>query len=541
MERPTVEAHLAWTGGIAMNDFSFSDQDLRQIQAHGLRETQVREHLRLFACPRRALQLERPCTVEDGIRQIPAGEVDAYQALHAEAARLGRFTKFVPASGAATRMFEILLYYFQEVSPNLESALARDQAQGERRAREFLVFFDCLDRFPFAAELKRALATQGHRLEALLTRKRYREILEVLLTDTGLDYQTLPKALIQFHADATGSRTALEEHLVEAAAYVRDAAGVCRLHFTVLPRYREDCQRLLTRLTPALEARYDCRYAVEFSVQPPGADTLAVNGDNRPFRDADGRLVFRPGGHGALLENLNELQGDLVYLKNIDNVVPDRLKEPTILWKQILGGFLVSLQGRLHSYLRRLQEDPGNGDLFAEALEFAAAELALPVPPGIRAWSQDLAGSYLVQAFNRPLRVCGVVPNLGEPGGAPFWVREPDGSLSLQIVEGAQVDAASPEQRAIWEAATHFNPVDLVCGLRDDQGVPFELTRYVDHDAVFISRKSKNGRELKALEHPGLWNGAMARWLTLFVEVPKITFNPVKTVFDLLRPEHQPE
>jgi hypothetical protein len=222
-------------------------------------------------------------------------------------------------------------------------------------------------------------------------------------------------------------------------------------------------------------------------------------------------------------------------------VVPDRLKEPTLLWKKILGGLLVDLQKQIHQHLRLLTQESGRRPLVEDALKFAQERLSLTIPPEILQWPGDLARDFLVRALNRPLRVCGVVPNQGEPGGAPFWVQEPDGSFSLQIVEKAQVDLHAAEQQAIWEGATHFNPVDLVCGLRDDQGVPFDLTQYVDHEAVFISRKSLEGRELKALELPGLWNGAMAHWLTVFVEVPLSTFNPVKTVFDLLRPEHQPE
>jgi hypothetical protein len=408
------------------------------------------------------------------------------------------------------------------------------------RAREFVVFHDCLRQFAFYPELQALCAARSHNLEDLLAARRYREILYQVLTEAGLHYQDLPKALIKFHAYGDASRTPLEEHLVEAAAYVQDQAGNCRLHLTILPRHRQLFQRFLARMQPALEEHFGCRFAVDFSYQHPATDTLAVDADNRPFRDSQGRLVFRPGGHGALLENLQHLQGDLVYIKNIDNVVPDRLKEPTILWKKILGGLLVDLQAEIHRRLRTLGQNSGRGAL-AHTLQFAQERLGVAFPPRILELPEDLARDFVVRALNRPLRVCGVVQNQGEPGGAPFWIQEADGSLSLQIVEKAQVDLDDPEQRAVWETATHFNPVDLVCAFRDDQGVPFDLAEYVDHEAVFICRKSLEGRELKALELPGLWNGAMARWLTVFVEVPITTFNPVKTVFDLLRPEHQPE
>jgi hypothetical protein len=521
------------------SDCPLSDQDLRQIQAHGLTLEQVEQQLRFFARPPRFIRLARAATVHDGIQRIPLADWDGYLERQAAAARQGRFTKFVPASGGATRMFELLLHYLYHVDQDINGVIDAELAQGTHRAREFLVFHDSLSRFAFYPELSCLCAAQGNNLEDLLAARRYREILLQVLTQAGLHYQDLPKALIMFHAYGDASRTPLEEHLVEAAAYVQDQDGNCRLHLTILPRHRQIFQRFLDQIQPALEERFGCRFTVDFSFQHPATDTLAVDADNRPFRDSQGHLVFRPGGHGALLENLQNLQGDLVYIKNVDNVVPDRLKDPTILWKKILGGLLVDLQTEIHRYLRVLGQNSG-GVALAPILKFARERLGLDFPPSLLELPEDLARDLVMRALNRPLRVCGVVQNQGEPGGAPFWVQEADGSLSLQIVEKAQVDLNDPEQRAIWETATHFNPVDLVCAFRDDQGVPFDLAEYVDHEAVFISRKSLEGRELKALELPGLWNGGMARWLTVFVEVPITTFNPVKTVFDLLRPEHQP-
>lgn len=524
-----------------MTDLFLSDQDIQQIQAHGLTLDQVVEHLRLFSRPPRFIRLARAATVTDGIRRLPVAAIDGYLSRHAEAAAQGRFSKFVPASGGATRMFEILLYYFHQGRDDLLSLVEADRAQGSHRAHEFLVFHDCLPQFAFFQDLQGHPALNGQDLHDLLATRCYREILHGILSEAGLHYQALPKALIKFHDYQEESRTALEEHLVEAAAYVQDREGLCRLHLTILPRHRAAFQQVLERAQPFLSKRYGCRFAVDLSFQHPGTDTLAVDADNRPFRDSQGRLVFRPGGHGALLENLNELQGDLVYIKNIDNVVPDRLKEPSILWKRILGGLLVDLQQQVHQHVRELAPGFGRRRAVARAFDFAREQFGLAIPPQILQWPEDLARDFLIRTLNRPLRVCGVVPNQGEPGGAPFWVEEPDGSVSLQIVEKAQVDLEDPTQKLIWDTATHFNPVDLVCALRDDQGVPFDLSQYVDHEAVLISKKSLEGRELKALELPGLWNGGMARWLTVFVEVPLITFNPVKTVLDLLRPEHQPE
>jgi hypothetical protein len=521
-------------------DCPLSDRDLRQIRTHGLTLEQVEQQMRFFARPPRFIRLARAARVHDGIRRIPLADRDGYLQRQAEAARRGRFLKFVPASGGATRMFELLLHYFYHVDQDLTGVIEAELAQGVHRAREFLAFHDSLSQFAFYPALQDLCAAQGNNLEDLLAARRYRDILLQVLTQVGLHYQDLPKALIKFHAYDDASRTPLEEHLVEAAAYVQDQDGNCRLHLTILPRHRQIIERFLEEVQPALEERFGCRFTVDFSFQHPATDTLAVDADNQPFRDSQGRLVFRPGGHGALLENLQNLQGDLVYIKNIDNVVPDRLKEATILWKKILGGLLVDLQAEIHRHLRILGQNSGHIAL-APILEFARERLGLNFPPSILELPQDLARDLLMRALNRPLRICGVVQNQGEPGGAPFWIQEADGSLSLQIVEKAQVDVNDPEQRAIWETATHFNPVDLVCAFRDDQGVPFDLAKYVDHEAVFICRKSLEGRELKALELPGLWNGGMARWLTVFVEVPVTTFNPVKTVFDLLRPEHQPE
>lgn len=505
----------------------------------GLTEAQVREQLRFFHRPQFHLELARPCTPGDGILRLPAWRHAEYLLSHAAACRAGRFLKFVPASGAASRMFQAPLRYLKEVSvirdpgnPGPPPPLAWD--------RQVEAFCLSLKQFAFFPDLAAAMAAQGLDVEEVMARGEFHCVLHCLLSDRGLNYASLPKGLLKFHLYGAEGRTALEEHLVEAALYTRDGSARCRLHFTVQPEHREWFAELLHRALPCWEGRLGCRFQVEFSVQSHATDTLAVDLENRPFREEDGRLHFRPGGHGALLQNLQDSRGDLVYIKNIDNVVPDRLKEPTVYWKKIMGGMLAHLQGRLHDYLRRLHFDPPDPESIREAADFARDQLHQTLPADWPKWPPARQRDFLSALFDRPLRVCGVVENQGEPGGAPFWVRDPDGSLSLQIVESAQVNLDSPEQKAIWEASTHFNPVDLVVTLRDWQGHPFDLGNFVDPEAVFISRKSRHGRDLKALELPGLWNGAMARWLTLFVEVPLITFNPVKTALDLLRPEHLP-
>ncbi len=522
-----------------MKKWRFTEDDRRQMQALGITEAEVREQLRTFEKSSYFMRLHRPCTVGDGIHRITDSEVKAYCQIQEQAAKEGRCQKFVPASGAASRMFQDLCqYHYLYPSHRREEILAQAQA-GDPVAQAFIPFLEGLRRFAFFADLQEIMARKGIDMESLLQGGRHAELVPYLLTEAGLNYGALPKGLLKFHHHPSGSRTAFEEHLAEAVHYIRDRLGVCRLHFTVSAEHHEAFAQLLEKVAPRYGQRYQTRFEVTFSVQDPATHTIAVDLENRPWRGEDGRLLFRPGGHGALLKNLNELKGDLVYIKNIDNVLPDRLKEPTVTWKKVLGGYLLDTQARVHHYLHKLGEGPEDPAFYGEVLAFAQERLLFPAPKGFQEWPLARQRDFLFARLHRPLRVCGMVRNEGEPGGAPFWVVGKDGAWSLQIVEGAQVNGNSPEQQAIWAAATHFNPVDLVCALQDHQGRPFDLTRYVDAEAVFISQKSSDGQELKALELPGLWNGAMSDWLTMFVEVPGITFNPVKTVFDLLRPQHQ--
>ena len=390
--------------------------------------------------------------------------------------------------------------------------------------------------FAFYEDLKAVMARDGLDIENLIKAGEFENILDYLITAKGLDLANLPKGLIKFHRYDGRARTPLEEHLVEATEYALDKLGRARVHFTVSPEYERDVRNYVEKVTGLYE-RPGIALEVGFSVQSPSTNTIAVDMENRPFRDDRGRLVFRPGGHGALLGNLNRLGGDIVFIKNIDNVLPDRRKQDTYKFKRALGGFLVAVQERVFYHLERLSARHVDDAVLEEACLFAREHLAVVSPEGA---SGKEKMNYLVSKLNRPLRVCGMVKNEGEPGGGPFWVRSQDGTLSLQIVEASQVDMKSPEQRRIWESATHFNPVDLVCGLRDHSGQPFVLHDFVDPETGFVSIKSMGGRDLKALELPGLWNGAMAKWNTVFLEVPLSTFSPVKTLLDLLRKEHQP-
>ncbi|MBR1426545.1 MAG: DUF4301 family protein [Paludibacteraceae bacterium] len=444
----------------------FTPQDIQQLEQRGISVEKAQAQLDSFRNGFPELDIVAPAAVKKGILAPKKREQDEFIAAWQQyLAEDHKILKFVPASGAASRMFKNLFEYLEN---GVETPFIRE-------------FLDNIDRFAFGDQLA---GKQGQ------------EAVRYLLRD--MNYGNLPKGLLLFHKYRDGARTPALEHMVEGALYAA-SNGQVRLHFTVshdhLPLFRQHIADNLERF----EQKYNVRFDISFSEQLPSTDTLAANPDGTPFRNADGTLLFRPGGHGALIENLNQQDADIVFIKNIDNVVPDRLKKETIRYKQILAGVLVTEQKRV---FERLQ-DPTISDEERERL-------------------------------HRPIRVCGVVKNTGEPGGGPFLVREKDGSISYQILESSQI--SDPE---LMKQSTHFNPVDLVCAIRDHEGKPYNLPDFVDPLTGFISHKSKDGKELLALELPGLWNGAMARWNTIFVEVPVETFNPVKTVNDLLREQHQ--
>jgi hypothetical protein len=524
-----------------MEGWAFNQDDLRHMANLGIAESQVRAQRDLFQGASLYLRLNRSCTVGDGIEQITAEEAAGLIDLQEEAARDGRFIKFVPASGAATRMFQGLLTFYLNRSSFDQDKIHPELSQRVSEAEELVRFFSGIHRFAFFEGLKESMAREGLNIINAVYQKQWHLVLDHLLTEQGLNYLNRPKGLHLFHTYPGHTRTAFEEHLVEAAHTVCDQTGLCHLHVTISPEHEDTFREFFKTLRPIYESLYHCRFKVTFSFQNHSTDTLAVDLENRPFRDDSGKLLFRPGGHGALLQNLNDLQGDLIYIKNIDNVVPDRLKKPTIDWKKILGGYLVKVQKKVHGFLRKLDDRKESADFFSEVRAFCRDRLWIIEPAGINSWSREDQKKWLVNLLNRPIRICGMVRNEGEPGGGPFWVEDKDGTLSMQIVESTQIDPASAEQKALWASSAHFNPVDLICSVRDYEGHPFDLNRYVDQEAVFIARKSHNGRDFKALELPGLWNGSMAKWISLFIEVPNQTFRPVKTINDLLRPEHQNE
>lgn len=506
--------------------------DLEAIEKHGISEADAAYQLDLFKNPPPYAALDRACLPNDGIQVL--GDKDKSDAiLHFNYAAAGnRFQKFVPASGAASRMFQSLLWFLHRDETETREEIERGATEAKEHDSNLLAFMNGIAQFAFAGDLDKALSGE---LPRLADQFDYKSILGALLNEDALNYAALPKGAIPFHRYDGEVRTPIEEHMQEALVHANNADRTCHVHFTVSPAHLPLFQEITERAQNHLRAQH-VTFDTSFSVQKPETDTIAVDANNALFRNADGTPLFRPGGHGALIENLNDMHGDLVFIKNIDNVSPLQLTPQYIEWKRFLAGHLVKLQERVFHYVTQLSGGIENTSLLDEALEFMRTDLNV-VPPELE--SDDSKRRFLLDKLQRPIRVCGMVRSEGNPGGGPFWVTESDGSQSIQIVETAQIDPNDDEQQAILASATHFNPVDLVCGVRDYLGHPFQLRNYIDPNAVFISRKSKDGKELKALERPGLWNGAMANWNTVFVEVPAETFSPVKKVVDLLSDVHQ--
>ena len=476
----------------------FTPEDLQQIAAHGLTPEAVERQIENFRRGFPFLNVVRAASPGDGVKILTDDEAGRAVERYEQTADTLSVVKFVPASGAATRMFKELFEF----------------VNGRKRGKGIDTLLDNIERFAFWPELEAVLPEGADDLAVVSA-----------IIGEGLGYGASPKGLVTFHAYPDGARKAVEEHLVEGAAYAA-SRGTARIHFTVSPEHRAAFEKLLAERVPLYEKRFGIRYDISFSVQKSSTDTIAVNPDNTPFRLEDGRLLFRPAGHGALIENLDEIDADLIFIKNIDNVTTDARRGDTVRCKKALAGVLLDLQRQAAEALQAL--DAPGADLAATA-RFVEEQLCVKLPA---AYDAGLLRSVL----DRPIRVCGMVRNEGEPGGGPFWVKNPDGTESLQIAESSQI---APENLPLMQRATHFNPVDLVCGVRDARGGKFALKRYVDPATGFISSKSSGGRELRAQELPGLWNGAMARWNTVFVDVPVTTFSPVKVVQDLLRPQHQ--
>lgn len=503
-------------------------EDKELLASKGISEAQIAEQLECFKKGFPFLKLAAAASVENNGILIPEkDEQDAYLSAW-DSYKQGdkKIVKFVPASGAASRMFKNL-FEFLGADYNVPTT------DFEKK------FFDHIHSFAFYNDLNAAcLDNTGKTIDALLSEQNYKAVVSNLLESAGLNYGALPKGLLKFHRYADGVRTPLEEHLVEGALYAAGTTGKVNVHFTVSTEHRQLFQKLVEAKTCEYASKYGINYHISFSEQKPSTDTVAADMENNPFRDKDGKLLFRPGGHGALIENLNDLDADIVFIKNIDNVVPDRLKGDTVTYKKLLAGVLVTLQQQVFNYLELLDGGHYSHAELEEIIRFIQQKLHCRKHDIKNLEDAELV-IYLRKKLNRPMRVCGMVKNVGEPGGGPFLAYNADDTVSLQILESSQIDMNDPEKKAMFEKGTHFNPVDLVCAIRDYKGNKFDLLKHVDKATGFISYKSKNGKDLKALELPGLWNGSMSDWSTVFVEVPLSTFNPVKTVNDLLREQHQ--
>ena len=501
-------------------------EDLKEIASKGISEATFEEQLNRFKTGFPYLKIKAVATVGNGIMRLDGEEeTSCEQAWDKFLTDGGTVEKFVPASGAASRMFKNL---FEFVSSGIEEP-TNDFMKAFFAGLENFAFFNALD----AACVK----VYGKGAKALVAEGKPVEVVKCLITGEGMNYGAMPKGLLQFHKVGEEVHTPLEEHLEEGAQYATDKDKKVNIHFTVSPEHRSAFEELIGEKVPEMEQKWGVKYTVSLSEQKASTDTVAVTMDNEPYRE-NGKLLFRPAGHGALIENLNDMNADVVFVKNIDNVVPASLREATVKYKKVIGGYLVKVQKQIKEYVNALRSGKYTIDDLRTMVKFLHDTLNVRNEQTKNLDDSELA-VYLLNKFNRPIRVCGVVKNDGEPGGGPYIAYNADGTTSPQILESAQFDKSKPESVELIKSGSHFNPVDLVCYIKDVDGNKFDLKKYVDKDTGLISEKSKSGVTIKALELPGLWNGSMSDWNTVFVEVPIVTFNPVKTVNDLLRPQHQ--
>lgn len=512
-----------------------SREDIAEIEKRGITQEEVERQISIFKRGNIVVDVVEAATIKNGIQRLSDKDLQDYINRFDNRKDQLSILKFVPASGAATRMFKAFYQFVDEFDPEQESL----EAFLDRRSDPVLErFFSRLKDLPFYHLVWQKMRENHQHVDSLDPEQQQLLFVKTMLLEDGLNYGAFPKGLVPFHKTEDRLLTAFEEHFIEAAYYAA-SNNKARIHFTVAQEHQAAFEQEYRRIKKNLEERFKLEYEVTFSYQDSRTDTLAVDVANEPFRDENEKLFFRPGGHGALIGNLGKQDADIVFIKNIDNVVVPRHLELMGRYKKALAGKLVDLQQQIFQYLHQLDKgDVGEGAL-SEMIDFIQHKLKVGLHEDFHELSPEEKRAFLKKKMNRPIRVCGMVKNEGDPGGGPFWVRNKSGEISLQIVESAQIDHDNYQQSKIAQEATHFNPVDVVCGLKNFKGEPFKLQDYVDQDTSFISNKTLNGRELKALERPGLWNGAMAGWISVFVEVPPETFNPVKTVSDLLKPSHQ--
>jgi len=507
-----------------------TEKDLAFIRERGVSQNQIEQQIEQFKKGFPDLNIVKPAIINDGVKKLSENQLNKFVKIYKKASRRLKRVKFVPASGAATRMFKHLFKILHDHESNEGSYL---NLIAEKDFNSAYYMCQNLKKFAFYQDLVLSVENSGSSIGEISKNKDFPLLLKTLLENPGLNYSNLPKGLLKFHKTGDEDRTPVHEHLIEGINYAKSGKLV-NLHFTVSSNHIDLFQQHINTITPKLQKEHKVKIEVSFSVQKPSTDTVAVDLDNCLVYDENENLVFRPGGHGALINNLNEIDADLIFVKNIDNVVQDRLKDDTIHYKKALAGIVLSVRKIAEVYFKKLNKRVKD-DLLLEVEEFVKKKLFVITPDEYSKWDKSKKIEYLLKIINRPIRVCGMVRNEDEPGGGPFWVKASDGTKSLQIVESSQF---SDDQKNIMLKSTHFNPVDLVCSTKDFKGNKYNLLDFVDNETGFISAKSISGKDIKAIELPGLWNGAMANWNTIFIEVPASTFNPVKTLNDLLRTEH---
>lgn len=494
----------------------------------------VQVHFELLRKGIPKINLDRPALINDGIMSLSSDEAKFYSIFFDEKKLEMKLEKFVPASGAASRMFKFLSEFLNDFKLGEESINAYIN---RTQNKDLSVFLFAKEKFPFYYSILEALKLNYSEFDSLSKDVQDFYFIKYMLAQDCFDFANKPKAVLPFHFYGNKTVTAIEEHLYECVGYAV-SMGCSNLHFTVSEEHQESFERIVSLAKLKIESDTSVKIEVKYSYQSKSTDVIALDLDGNPFRDEEGQLVFRPGGHGALIENLNELNADIVFIKNIDNVIQNQL-EVVSLYKKALAGVLISYQNSIYNFLHLLDKDSISREIIDEIVRFIKEKLSISLVEDFNKYTKESKVECLRNILNRPIRVCGMVKNEGEPGGGPFWVTDKKGNTHLQIIEASQVDVKDEKQKQIMASSTHFNPVDLVCGLKNYRHQKFDLTQFVDKNTGFIVEKNKNGKPYRAYELPGLWNGAMAKWLTLFVEVPLITFNPVKTVNDLLKPAHQ--
>lgn len=513
----------------------FTEKDIKQIESKNLTVKKVNEQVQLFKTGIPFVNLKNAANIDNGILKF--SETEKREAIQFFEAKRNhkKILKFVPASGAATRMFKFLFQFKQEYNLNKESV---NSYINRNKASELSLFLVGVEKFPFYRQVLSKVKERIPNFNSLSQDEKKLEFIKTILDTDKLNYGFYPKGLLPFHEYKDHVSTAFEEHLFEAALYA-SSNSYANLHFTISEKHKNIFDAEFKRIEEIVEAKTKTKFNITFSYQCQSTDTIAVTPKNDAFREDNGDLLFRPSGHGALLNNLNQLDADVIFIKNIDNIVVSKYENDVTEYKKMLGGLLIELQEQAFAYLEKLDENNLSEAELVTIAEFLKNKLHVVINIEFEKYSKTYQIEYLKEKLNRPIRVCGMVKNEGEPGGGPFWIKDESGNISLQIVESAQIDKKNKTQKRILKNATHFNPVDLVCGIKNYKGEKFDLNKYVDPKTAFITMKTKTGKDLKALEIPGLWNGSMAYWNTIFVEVPLITFNPVKTVTDLLKAAHQ--